>query len=118
MVRNLFTFFFEKHSDECQDEFLQLVNVSLARQAYHEKLLTQCCIEMKNFYSKTTQKALRIPIPCMSKYLCEAGFSTLLQTQTKQRNRLNVEDDQGCALSQTIPCIQQLSTDKQTQVLD
>ena len=39
--RNLFTFSVEKLSDECQDEFLELVNVSLARQAYHEKLLTQ-----------------------------------------------------------------------------
>ena len=72
---------------------------------------------MKDSYSKTTEKALHILIPCMSKYLREAGFSTLLQIKTKQRNRLNVEDDQRCALSQTIPRIQQLSDHKQTQVL-
>ena len=40
-VKSLFTFSVEKLSYECQDEFLELVNVSLARQAYHEKLLTQ-----------------------------------------------------------------------------
>ena len=72
---------------------------------------------MKDSYSKTTEKALLILIPYMSKYLREAGFSTLLQIKTKQRNRLDVEDDQRCALSQTIPRIQQLSDDKQTQVL-
>ena len=106
--RNLFTFSVEKLSDECQDEFLELVKVNVlyvSRQAYHEKLLTQFWIEMKDSYSKTTEKALRILIPYMSKYLREAGFSTLLQIKTKQRNRFNVEDDQRCALSQTIPRI-------------
>ena len=49
-VRNLFTFSVEKLSDECQDEFLELVNVSLAKQAYHEKLLTQFWIAMKDSY--------------------------------------------------------------------
>ena len=63
---------------------------------------------MKDSYSKTTEKALLILIPCMSTYLREAGFSTLLQIKTKQRNRLDVQDDQRCALSQTIPRIQQL----------
>ena len=72
---------------------------------------------MKDSYSKTTEKALHILIPYMSTYLCEAGFSTLLQIKTKQRNRLDVKDDLHCALSQTIPRIQQLSDDKQSQVL-
>ena len=66
-VKNIFTFSVEKISDECYDEFLELINVSLARQAYHEKLLTQFWIEMKDSYSKTTKKALRILIPFMSK---------------------------------------------------
>ena len=49
-IRNLFTFSVEKLSDECQDEFLELVNVSLAKQAYHKKLLTQFWIAMKDSY--------------------------------------------------------------------
>ena len=72
---------------------------------------------MKDSYSKTTEKALHILIPYASKYLCEARFSTLLQIKTKQIKRLDVEDDPRCALSQTIPRIQQLSDHKQTQVL-
>ena len=115
-VRNLFRFFLEKLSDECQNKFLELVIVSLIRQAYHEKLLAQFWIEMKDFYLKTTEKALRRLILYASKYLCETGFSTLLQIKTKQINRLDVEDDLHSALSQTTR-IQQLSDDKQTQVL-
>ena len=58
---------------------------------------------MKDSYSKTTKRALRILIPFMSKYLCEAGFFTLLQIKTKQRNRLDVEDNLRCDLSHTTP---------------
>ena len=115
-VRNPFTFSVEKVSDECQDEFLDLVNDSSAKQVYHEKLLTEFWIEMKTSYSKITEKALRVLIPFVSTYLCEAGFSTLLQIKTKQRNKLHVEDDLRCALSQTSPRIQRLSNDKQKQV--
>ena len=82
-VRNLFTFSVEKLSAECQNKFLELVNVFLARQAYHEKLLTKFWNKMKDSYLKTTEKAMHILIPYMSTYLCEAGFSTLLQIKTK-----------------------------------
>ena len=71
---------------------------------------------MKYSYSKTTEKALRVLIPYMSKCLCETKFSTLLQIKTEPINRLDVEDDLRCALSQTIPRIQLLS-DNKTQVL-
>ena len=53
-VRNPFTFSIEKVSDECQDQFLDLVNASSAKQVYHKKLLTEFWIEMKNSYSKIT----------------------------------------------------------------
>ena len=115
-VRNPFTFSVKKVSDECQDEFLDLVKDSSAKQVYQEKLLTEFWIEIKNSYSKITEKALRILIPFVSTNLFEAGFSTLLQIKTKQRNKLHVEDDLRCALSQTSPRIQRLSDDKQKQV--
>ena len=92
------------------------MNDSSAKQVYHKKLLTGFWIEMKNSYSKITEKALLILIPFVSTYLCEVGFSTLLQIKTKQRNKLHVEDDLRCALSQTSPRVQRLSDDKQKQV--
>ena len=83
-VRNPFTFSVEKVSDECQDKILDLVNDFSAKQVYCEKLLIEFWIKMKNSYSKITERALRILIPFVSTYLCEAGFSTLLQIKTKK----------------------------------
>ena len=68
---------------------------------------------MKDSYPKTTEKALHILILFVSTYLCESGFSSLLQIKSKQRNRLYVEDDLRCALSQTAPRIRMLSDRKQ-----
>ena len=114
-VRNPFKFPVEKLPDECQDEFLELINDSSARQEY-EKLLPQFWIGMKNSYPETTAAALRILIPFVSTYSCESGFSSLVQIKSKQRNRLDVKDDMRCALSQTLPRVQQLTDEKQEQI--
>ena len=111
-VINPFTFPVEKFSDECQDEFSELVNDSSARQAYYEKLLIWFWSKMKDSYSKTTKKVLCILTPFYVYIPVCSAFSTLLQIKTKQRNRLDVKNDLHCALSQTIPCIQQLSHHK------
>ena len=105
----------EKLADDCQDEFLELINDSTARQEYEEKLLSQFWVVMKDSYPKTAEKALHILIPFVSTYLCESGFSSLLQIKSKQRNRLDVEDEFRCALSQTAPRIRMLSDRKQGQ---
>jgi len=55
--------------------------------------------------------------PFLSTCLCESGFSSLVQIKSKQTNRLDVEDDLHCALSQTLPHIQQLADEKQEQIL-
>ena len=112
-VRNPFKYPVEKLADDCHDEFLKLINDSIARQEYEVKLLSQFWVAMKDSYPKTTKKALHILIPFASTYLCESGFSSLLQIKSKQRNRLYVEDDLRCALSQTAPRIRMLSDRKQ-----
>jgi len=57
---------------------------------------------MKNFYPETTEGAFRIVIPFVSTYLSMSEFLTLVQIKSKQTNRLDVEDDLRCALSQTL----------------
>ena len=94
---------------------MELINDSTAQQKYEEKLLSQFWIAMKDSYPKTTEKAPHILIPFVSTYLCESGFSSLLQIKSKQRNRLDVEDDLRCALFQTAPRIWMLSDRKQCQ---
>ena len=112
-VRNPFKYPVKKLADDCQDEFLELINDSTARQEYEEKLLSQFWVAIKDSYHKTMEKALHILIPFVLTYLCESGFSSLLQIKSKQRNRLYVEDDLQCALFQTAPRIRMLSDRKQ-----
>ena len=116
LVRNPFKCPVEKLADERQDEFLELIDDSTARQEYEEKLLPQFWVAMKDSYPKTTKKALRILILVVSTYLCESRFSSLLQIKSKQRNRLDDEDDLQCALFQTAPRIRMLPDRKQGQV--
>ena len=45
-------------------------------------------------------------------YLCECGFSTLLQLKPKQRNRLDTEHDLRVALSTVLPDFETLIKNK------
>ena len=56
---------------------------------------------------------LRKLLPFSSTYLCESGFSTMLNIKSKNRNRLDLEVDMRCSLSMTRPRIRNLVTLKQ-----
>ena len=114
-VKNSFTFPVEKFSGECHDKFLELINDSGAKQEYQEKSLSHFWVGLKDSYPQTTETALRILVPFVSTYLCDPGFSCLLQIKAKHRNRIAVENDWRCALSQTTFRIQLLSENKQEQ---
>ena len=59
--------------------------------------------------------ALRVLVPFASTYLCEAGFSTIVNIKTKTRNRLDVEDDMRLALTNARPRISKLDAQMQHQ---
>lgn len=117
LVRNPFSSSLDVASlpDEIQDEYLDLRNDSSSRDLFREKDLNQFWCIMYESYPKVALLALKILVPFASTYLCESGFSTLLQIKTKTRNRLNVEDDMRLALSQTQPRITKLVAQKQVQ---
>ena len=69
---------------------------------------------MCDSYPKVAKKAIQGTLLFVSTYLFESGFSTLLQLKTKQRNRLEVENDVRYALSNTFPRIFELSKKKQS----
>lgn len=116
LVRNPFRLSVEKVPDDCQDEFLELKADSGARDLFEEKSLTEFWPLMFDSYPKVTEIALCALLPFVSTYLCESGFSALLNIKTKQRSKLEVENDLRCALSVTSPRIQELVTSKQSQV--
>lgn len=66
-------------------------------------------------YPIIADRALKMLIPFATTYRCETGFSTLVTLKTKARNRLNVEHDMRCALSETEPNIVKLANAKQFQ---
>ena len=60
---------------------------------------------LSNSYPNVALLLLWVLVPFASTYLCESGFSTLLQIKTKARNRLDVQDDMRLAFMQTKPRI-------------
>jgi hypothetical protein len=47
----------------------------------------------------THEEAMNMLLPFATTYLCEHGFSTLMNLKTKYRNRLNPEDSIQTALT-------------------
>ena len=67
---------------------------------------------MEDSYPLLTKNILTNLLPFPITYLCESGFSTLLQIKTNSRNKLKVEDDLRCALTNSEPEIQYLVKEK------
>ena len=79
------------------------------------KTLTEFRCDMRHSYSNVALLSLRVLVPFVSTYLCESGFSTLLQIKTKAINRKDVENDMRLALTQTKPRISKRVTQMQPQ---
>ncbi|KAK3888080.1 hypothetical protein Pcinc_007870 [Petrolisthes cinctipes] len=62
-----------------------------------------------------SKRALKWLVSFSTTYLCEKGFSTVLEMKTKKRTRLNVANDARLALSTTKPRIPQLASNMQLQ---
>ena len=54
-------------------------------------LATFWCAQLKMF-PQLAKSALKILVPFATTYLCETGFSTLVNIKTKPRNRLDPDD--------------------------
>ena len=116
LIQNPFILPVEKVPDSLQDKFLVLKADFCTRDIFNEKSMTKFWPLVCDSYPKVTKKAIQGILPFVSTYLCESGFSTLLQIKTEQRNRLDVENDMRCALSNTFPRIYNFSKKKQSQV--
>jgi hypothetical protein len=69
---------------------------------------------IKDEYPETSNKALRILIPFVTSYLCEAGFSAVAVLKSKYRSKLNVEKEMRVAVTTLIPNFEKLINEKQT----
>ena len=107
LARNPFRLSPEKVKDELQDQLIDLKNVSSSRDLFESFPVTEFCIVASSYpqISKITLKKL---LPFNSTWLCESAFSTLVNIKSKQRNRLEVEQDIRCGMSSTEPKIPNL----------
>ena len=99
--------------DSIQKEFIDLVNDSCAKDAFETLTLTKFWTKMSVTYAVVADIVLNSLLMFPRTYLCEQGFSTLLNIKNKHQLRLNVKHDLCVCLSNTAPQIEKLICNKQ-----
>ena len=78
LIRNPFVVNMQSLPDSIQKEFLDLVNNSFAKDAFEMLTLTKFSTKMSVTYPVVSNIVLNSLLMFSSTYLCEQGFSTLL----------------------------------------
>ena len=115
LIRNPFIVNVQSLPDSIQEEFLELVNDSVKKDAFETFTLTKFWTKMSVMYPVVSDVILKSLLIFPSTYLCEQGFSTLLNIKRKLRSRLDVEPHLVLCLSNTTPRIEKLICNKQAQ---
>ena len=113
LIRKPFVVNVQSLPDSIQEAFLDLVNDSFAKDALKTLTLTKFWRKMSVTYPVVSDIVLNSLLMFPSTYLCEQGFSILLNMKNKHRSRLNVEHDLRVCLSNTAPRIKKLICNKQ-----
>ena len=113
MTRNPFRINKDILPDNLQEEFLEMKCNCTAKDDFEVMSLNEFWAKYLNIYKNVGSAALQTLLPFSSTYLCESGFSTLVNLKTKCRSKLDYEADMRCALSSTKPRIKLLISNKQ-----
>ena len=84
-------------------------NDSSSQDVFEAFPVTDFWLRMASSYPEISNTAVKKFLPFSSTWLCESAFSTLLNVKTKQQNRIEVEQDNCCALSSTEPISKNLA---------
>ncbi|XP_076049554.1 zinc finger BED domain-containing protein 5-like [Oratosquilla oratoria] len=101
--------------DELQEEFIDFVNDSTAKDSFDSLPLTRFWTAMACSYPTLAKNCVRNLPMFTSTYRCEQGFSALRLIKNKLCSRLAVKDDIRVVLSKTMPRIDLLVANKQAQ---
>jgi len=97
-------------TDTFQEQAIELKNDSRAEMYFNSgSSLEEFWAKYQPIYPEISNVALKILVQFSSTYLCESGFSSLAVIKTKHRNRLDVESDLTCSLSNIEQNIKKLS---------
>uniref|UniRef100_UPI00358F884D protein FAM200C-like n=1 Tax=Myxine glutinosa TaxID=7769 RepID=UPI00358F884D len=108
LMRNPFLVKVNDVQDDLQDELIEFQNDSGCRDVFEASSISEFWPKMMGSYPNIVKECLRKLLPFATTYLCESGFSTLVQLKTKAQNHLECEADLRCALSTTEPRIWKL----------
>ena len=118
-TRNPFKYSIEDFPEDeqaIQEEFLDLIHDSSAKDSFDDEILDKFRAMMQNTYPKVAAKPLALLTAFPSTYLCKSAFSSVVTIKTKARNNLlDVESDLRCAVSKIKPDIALIVDKKQKQ---
>lgn len=101
--------------DSRKEDIIDLQSQALLRQSFSTQDIGDFwCLQLRAF-PVLAKEAICCLIPFVTTYLCESGFSTLVNIKTKSRNRLDPKHDIRIALSRNIPRFSLLIAKKQQQ---
>ncbi|XP_068225357.1 protein FAM200A-like [Palaemon carinicauda] len=96
-------------------EFYQIREDSQLRVDFAEQKLPKFWAKLKDHCPILSMRALTMLIQSPSTYRCEVGFSAMVALKMKARNRLVIDADMRCCLSNTGPRFDRLMAAKQFQ---
>ncbi|UYV81214.1 hypothetical protein LAZ67_20000353 [Cordylochernes scorpioides] len=100
-----------------EEELILLSNNRDLISKHSEESINSFWININCDYPLIAKRALNILLQFSTSYLCEFGFSALVNIKTKKRERLiNVEDNMRVALSHLRPNINEIMKKRQPQI--
>uniref|UniRef100_A0A8C4GRW1 Zinc finger BED domain-containing protein 5 n=1 Tax=Dicentrarchus labrax TaxID=13489 RepID=A0A8C4GRW1_DICLA len=115
-VRDPFVCTANELSINMQEQLIELKSDSRLKELFTSCPLSSFWAALMQEYPQLCDVTLKILLPFVSTYLCEAGFSKMTALKTKYRNRAQIEDDLRLCLSDIAPRIEDLCKAKQAQV--
>ena len=100
-------------TEEEKEDYIDLTCDSSLKRKFNSVNLTHFWILVNDEYPALTKKALRVLVPCVTSYLCKAGFSAMAIIKTKYRSRIDVEREMRVAVSKILPRFHNLCKNKQ-----
>lgn len=98
-----------------EDKLLEIANDGGFKSMFETTTLPVFWIKVMAEYPEIATTALKALLPFPTSYLCEAGFSAVTTTKTKQRNRLDISNTLRVSLSPITPRWDRLVAEKQAQ---
>ena len=84
-------------SDLAKDDLIDVRTKEMLRHEFYSKELEEFCCSLKHSYPHLSKQAMRALIPCVTTYLCESGFSALVNTLHATRHLSGAVRASRCA---------------------